>query len=222
MNFNDKLLNELQDSMKKDINSMLEKQINEYVKKQMKQIKNKYLKEMVSVDTYPTEEELDTMKNNLNYTLRPPGHCIKGDALDGMMRIRSRQGWETDFYGITSMGHIIRGWSANQLQKAYNQHSYKDEKIQPLTNEYIEIIKCIISHLTLGIITTTAHHVNMKWGDELMDIFRKYHPRREISELEGNIDSIMKKLILKTHPDKGGDENDFKCVRRTHELIKEI
>ena len=63
---------------------------------------------------------------------------------------------------------------------------------------------------------------NMKWADELMDIFRKYHPRREISELEGDINSIMKKLILKTHPDKGGDEYDFNCVFRTRELIKDI
>ena len=70
--------------------------------------------------------------------------------------------------------------------------------------------------------STNCHHIRMQWADELMDIFRKYHPRREPTKVEGDIKSIMKKLLLKTHPDKGGDEYDSQSVNRVRELIKEI
>ena len=188
MDFNETVLNELQDNMKKDINSMLEKQINEYVKKQMEQLKQKYIKEMVSVETYPTEEELDTMKNDLIEHLRPPEQYIKGCALAGMMGIYvPNNSCLPRFYGITSQGQTITGWDKNDIQRMYHHPSYNDEKMLPLTNEYIEIIKYIMKNFQNYAIAQNSGmntHMNIQWGDELMDIFRKYHPRQEISELE--------------------------------------
>jgi len=221
MDFNETVLNELQDSMKKDINSMLEKQINEYVKKQMEQLKQKYIKEMVSVDTYPTDEELDAAKKfediNQQY--------IKGYALDGMMSSGQYYG-DTPrlFYGITSQGQILHGPDEKSLIAWSNNPLYNYGKIQPITNEYIDIIKCIMKNFEWNRIFesgTNCHHIRMQWADELMDIFRKYHPRREPTKVEGDINSIMKKLLLKTHPDKGGNVHDSQSVNRVRELIKE-
>ena len=185
MDFNETVLNELQDSMKKDINSMLEKQINEYVKKQMEQLKQRYITEMVSVDTYPTDEELETMKNNLRSDGRPPEQYITGDALDGMISFFRDYNGPAKFFGITSQGYILNGLDESQLQQTYPL--FKDRKIQPLTNEYIEIIKYIMKNFQNYAIAQNSGmntHMNIQWGDELMDIFRKYHPRQEIGKLE--------------------------------------
>jgi len=44
--------------------------------------------------------------------------------------------------------------------------------------------------------------IRMQWDDELLYIFRKYHPRRESTKLEGDIDSIMNTLYRKTYTNK--------------------
>jgi len=150
------------------------------------------------MDTYPTEDELNKMKNKNLLGGYHIGNENIGYPLDGMVRGIGPCGHtRLHYFGITSKGYVLNGITYEQIQRYLHSTSHK-QKTQPLTKEYIDIVKCIMSPGNIKIFDSqdSNYRFLMKWADELMDIFRKYHTDNYNNVNKNNKDDENKNCVI--------------------------